>query len=166
MESQELSSSRLRRYSTSTEFEVTNYSVLDSDVDEVAEISPHTELHRHVTDSLTNLLDSMERLHRQSVTTTSVAQASYVYVPGIGASNDAPPVRSSEPTAVPLHALVRFGSAFSFLLCASSILMWVADYPAVITPFAAMLGMFISPFFYSMGKLLQKQRRVELNLSA
>jgi hypothetical protein len=83
----------------------------------------------------------------------------------------APPIRQSpdlrtfEPSAVPLHALVKFGAVFAFTLCAISIALWAANWTLIITPYAALLGCFISPFFYAMGVQIKKQTIIERQLS-
>lgn len=61
------------------------------------------------------------------------------------------PIALRRENDVPLHSLLRFAGGLTAFLCVASIAMWLSDVPPLLNPFAAMLGLVVSPFFYAMG---------------
>lgn len=60
------------------------------------------------------------------------------------------------PGDVPLHALLRFGSALAMTTCAVSLAMWLLDAAAILNPYAAILGLMAGPFVYWMGEVAKR----------
>jgi len=58
---------------------------------------------------------------------------------------------SQSQASVPLHALLKFVGSFMAIGGISSLAFWLADLPAPLTPFVALLTIVASPFVIGMG---------------
>lgn len=62
------------------------------------------------------------------------------------------PIALRRPNDIPLHSLLRFSALLCAFICIGSLAMWLTDLPPLINPFAALLGLIASPFFFAMGQ--------------
>jgi hypothetical protein len=150
--------------STATRFEVSEFDLLD-DSEKLEASEAHNEQLLQTLTQMKEMIDGTvsSRQHYPNAETKTIRLK-----PGIRIqhySRRAPLVQDVEPSAVPLHALIRFGSGFLLLVCGMSFILWLADLPFVITPFAASMGIVASPFFYWMGRKIREQTLISRDLS-
>lgn len=60
---------------------------------------------------------------------------------------------SQQPKSIPLHLLLELGSLVAGAISIGSIAVWISGYVPLINPFASMLILLASPFFFVMGKI-------------
>lgn len=57
--------------------------------------------------------------------------------------------------SVPLHRVLEFGAVLLAFVCAAGISSWLLNDSPLVSPFAAILGLLASPFFYLMGRAVR-----------
>lgn len=62
-------------------------------------------------------------------------------------------IKSSQDKTVKLHNLLIVGSIFVGFICLAGLLTWLISDIILVNPFAAILGLIASPFFFVMGKI-------------
>lgn len=66
--------------------------------------------------------------------------------------------RDRQARDVPLHVVLEIGSLFAGTLAVGSIAAWLIGGSPLLNPFAAMLTLVASPFFFAMGRLARRNR--------
>src|SRR3972149_9698967 len=75
-----------------------------------------------------------------------------VVLKSVVSSNEEFPQPQAQVRDIPLHSLLEHGAVVLALVCLLSLISWVANVQplVIINPFAALLGLVMSPFLYLM----------------